>query len=283
MIHIATVHWQKDQWIDIQLSYLEKHLAEPFKVYAFLNEIPHHHYQKFHFVCDEPIEDHPVKLNILARIIEAQADDDDLLIFLDGDAFPIAPIDAFLEKTLKTHPLTAIVRAENLSDFQPHPSFCATTVGFWKKLRGDWKKGYCWKDSTGMLITDAGGNLLKQLQEKAVNWLPLYRSQSVDKHPLFFGIYHSIIYHHGAGFRPPEERIDTSKGPFWIKYLWLAHSKSRSLEFILSNLLDKAVEKIAKQNENVHLQIFRKIQENPVFLGQYVPDLEPEDKNTSKE
>ena len=267
MIHIATVHWQTDDWIDLQLSYLKHFITEHYKVYAFLNGINKSHYNKFYYVCDEPIEDHGTKLNLLAEIICLQAEEDDIIIFLDGDAFPIAPITPFLKTTIAKYPLAAVVRTENLLDRHPHPCFCFTTVHFWKKIKGDWKLGYCWTDSTGILVSDTGANLLKKLEENSVKWLPLFRSSSLSDHPLWYGIYNCLIYHHGAGFRSPAERIDISKGPFWLKYLWLSISKSRSLTVILDRIWDKALERqIAKKNLSSHATVFQKIKNEKDFF-----------------
>ena len=90
MIHIATVHWQTDKWIDIQLHYIHKNIREDFKLYAFLNDLPSNHTGKFFYSSTEPIEEHSIKLNILADMAMLHSNNpDDLLIFIDGDAFPI--------------------------------------------------------------------------------------------------------------------------------------------------------------------------------------------------
>lgn len=263
MIHIVTVHWQSDQWIDLQLYYLQKFVPQPFKVYAFLNGIDKHHYEKFFYVCDEPIEEHAIKLNLLSHIVAQQAKNEDVLIFLDGDAFPVATFQDFLQNTLPTYPLAAIVRKENLQDQQPHPSFCITTVGFWKQLEGDWKRGYCWIDSSGQLISDVGGNLLKQLRDSNTNWLQLYRTHSLSSHPVAHGIYHDLVYHHGSGFRPPAERIDINDKTIKTRFFWWAASKSRSLNAILDTSLQKAIEQeISVHQNDMHQTIYDKIKNN---------------------
>lgn len=267
MIHIATVHWQTDQWIDIQLQYLRRFLSQPYKVYSFLNSISKQHYSKFFYVCDEPIENHSIKLNLLAEIICLQAKETDILLFIDGDAFPISPLYPFLETALSDYPLTAIVRSENLSDIQPHPSFCATTVGLWKELKGDWKKGYTWKDSREIFVSDVGGNLLQQLEKKNIPWLSLYRSQSLEKHPLWYGIYHEVIYHHGAGFRPPSSRKDIASASYYLKLLQMAESKSRSIQFRISNLFQRTLEKqISRKQLSVHDRMYDEIVKNANFF-----------------
>ncbi len=144
--------------------------------------------------------DHHVKLNALAEKILGVASDDDLLLFIDSDAFPIVPID---EKLLEGSPLVAIRRDENAAEPMPHPCFCLTTVGFWRELQGDWGIGkFHWTAPGGDRLTDGGANLLGQLLERGIEWKPLLRSNKFDLDPLWFGIYGDVVYHHGAGSRP---------------------------------------------------------------------------------
>jgi hypothetical protein len=201
MLHIATVHWRNEAWIGIQRRYLERHIRGPFRIYAFLNDIRPEHRASFHYCSTEPIREHAVKLNLLAEVIQRCASDDDLLMFLDGDAFPVSALMPLLVERLSTHPLVAVQRLENHGDRQPHPCFCVTTVGFWKSIGGDWKEGYAWNDASGKPTTDVGGNLLGILESRGVDWFPLHRSNHTNLHPLWFGIYGGVLYHHGAGFR----------------------------------------------------------------------------------
>jgi hypothetical protein len=203
MIHIATVHWKDDRWVDVQIKYLQKNLESPFRIYAFLNNLPEDHSGKYFYSSIEPIKQHAVKLNVLADIIAFASDNDnDIIMFLDGDAFPIKALDSFLTANIEKHKLIAVQRLENNRDIQPHPSFCATTMKFWKELKGDWKKGFEWETPQGEKTTDVGGYLLKELQKRHIDWHPLLRTNRHNEyHPLFFGIYDDIIYHHGAGFR----------------------------------------------------------------------------------
>jgi hypothetical protein len=201
MIHVVTVHWQDARWIAPQLRYLDRFLPEH-RVYAALNGIDLQLGDRFAFAEDHEGK-HPEKLNQLAEVARDHAKLDDLLLFLDGDAFPIAPID---ETVLGGTPLAAVRRDENAGDAQPHPSFCLTTVRFWFDVGGDWRRGYEWTASTGARVTDVGGNLLGILREAGVEWRPLLRSNRVNLDPVLFGIYANVAYHHGAGFRPPKVR-----------------------------------------------------------------------------
>ena len=61
--------------------------------------------------------------------------------------------------------LLAVKRLENNGDIQPHSLFCATTVGFWRQINGDWNYGYEWLNNQNRHVTDVGGNLLKILND----------------------------------------------------------------------------------------------------------------------
>lgn len=209
MLHIMTVHWEDERWVDIQLKYFQENIKTPYKVYAFLNKLPNDHSHKFFYSSTEAIASHPIKLNLLADMATLHADsEEDMLLFIDGDAFPIGDVVSYASEHLDTHPLIAIQRLENDGDIQPHPCFCMTTVKFWNEIKGDWKAGYKWKNAYGSMVTDVGGNLLGLVEEKKVDWLPMLRSNKREMHKLWFGIYADLVYHHGAGFRDPVSRID---------------------------------------------------------------------------
>lgn len=273
MIHIATVHWETDKWIDIQLNFLSTNINQPFRVYAFLSGEAINHSSKFFFSCIEPIKEHAIKLNILAKAIElASESDNDPLIFIDGDAFPINPLDNFISHSINKSPLTAIKRLENVGDIQPHPSFCITTVGFWKKINGDWKEGYEWNTSNGLPRTDVGGNLLKILNDNKIDWNPLFRTGQIAEHPVMFGIYEGLIYHHGAGFRTPMSRYDRLKP---LQTVLNSKLIGRTLDYLLKNTslknrfrihrilgINKLLE---KQNKQLSEIIYGKITNGCVF------------------
>jgi hypothetical protein len=63
------------------------------------------------------------------------------------------------------------------------------------------------------LTTDVGGNLLRALERAGDDWTPLLRSNRVNLHPLWFGVYGNVVYHHGAGFRWAVGRVDLANPP----------------------------------------------------------------------
>ncbi|NTW87972.1 MAG: hypothetical protein HGB26_02345 [Desulfobulbaceae bacterium] len=210
MIHIATVHWLDATWVDIQCRYFARCLGDtPYRLYAFLNGIEAEPYRRnFAYISTEPIVAHISKLNLLADEIGRVGHPEDIILFIDGDAFPVANFVPFLREQLKIYPLVAIQRLENEGDPQPHPCFCATTIKFWKEIKGDWSKGPKWQTNTGIMRSDTGGVLWEKLTKAGIAWKPILRSNAVNLHPLWFGVYGDLVYHHGAAFRTPYCSVD---------------------------------------------------------------------------
>ena len=223
MLHIATVHWLDPTWVDIQCTYFAKTLSRtPYRLYAFLNGIDEKpHRDKFHYISTQPIVSHITKLNLLAEEICHTGEPDDIIIFIDGDAFPVNNFVPYIEEQLQHFPLVAVQRLENEGDPQPHPSFCATTIRFWKEIDGDWSKGPKWQTNTGTLRSDTGGVLWEKLGRAGISWKPILRSNVVNLHPLWFGVYGDLIYHHGAAFRTPYCTVDIAEArkSAWRKML----------------------------------------------------------------
>ena len=99
LIHIATVHYKNDRRLHVQLRYIRRCFAEPYRVYAILNKIEKKLGDLFYFSEDfNPLlshsktisQEHVKELNYLASKIVLEANNEDLLIFMDGDAFPIS-------------------------------------------------------------------------------------------------------------------------------------------------------------------------------------------------
>jgi len=200
MLYVATVHYKSPRWIEIQTSYLRKHLSVPYETWTSLEGIDPSYSASFDRVLEQR-GPHAGKLNHLALEICHIASDDDLIMFLGGDAFPIADPMPVLTEALERAPLVAVRRAENVDDPQPHPCFCVTTVGTWRGLPGDWSLGPVWPAVKGRLVSDVGANLLRALELTETPWVQLLRTNGSKLHPLFFAIYGDIVYHHGAGFR----------------------------------------------------------------------------------
>ncbi len=200
MLYVASVHYKSPQWIEIQTQHLREHISVPFQTWTSLEGIDPAYARYFDRVLQQKGM-HAGKLNHLAAEISYEAADEDLLMFLDGDAFPIADPMPLIERALAEAPLLAVRRAENVDEPQPHPCFCVTTVGTWRSLPGDWTAGPVWPGARGIPTSDVGANLLRRLELSNTPWVPVLRSNRRDVDPLYYAIYGDVIYHHGAGFR----------------------------------------------------------------------------------
>jgi len=231
MIHIATVHHKNSFWIDIQLKYLKKFIKDNFKTYTVIdtepginvwdkkyNGIEESLINKFDFVYQNVPGSHQKRLKFLYKKILASEDvkANDLLIFIDSDAFPISnQVIPFVKQKLKIFPLIAVRRDENCGDLMPHPCFCATTIRFWRLLDNEFPSINLWGYGPNLSVThptnEIGGVLGSKLKEKFIEWYPILRSNKINYHEVFFGIYGDIIYHHGGGSRAIRCRNDFVK------------------------------------------------------------------------
>lgn len=265
MLHIATVHFKAPDWIPIQARELRRHIRAPYSTWASLQGIDPAYGRYFDHVVDQR-GPHAGKLNHLAFEIGHQASDDDLLMFLDGDAFPIADPEPLIASGLAAAPLLAVRRAENAGDPQPHPCFCVTHVGTWRDLPGDWSEGYTWSGPGGKATSDVGANLLRQLDLTGTPWTQILRTNGHDLHPLFFGIYGDTVYHHGAGFRRPFSRVEEAAlGPM-EQGLPIVGRITRRIWW-------EQMRKMTRRNVSQSKALFQRIQhDDPGWLDDLGPD-----------
>ncbi len=270
MIHVATVHHKSAQWIDVQLDYLRRHLHEPYRVVANLEGVDPGHEHKFDRVVPA-IGRHAGKLNFLAAEIVAEGRPDDLIMFLDGDAFPIADPMAVVRPALEKTVLVAIRRAENGEDKQPHPSFCVIRVRDWERLHGDWSMGHCWQTDWGQSVSDSGGNLLAALERADEQWTPLLRTNRVNLHPLWFGVYGDVVYHHGAGFRVPVARsISANRPPARLTRRDHLSSFGLLARKLQSARVARWEDREAAASRKVGERIFEQLRVDPEFYRQFL-------------
>lgn len=212
MLHIATVHHNDPRWISLQRERFEETIKRPFKVWASLEGIPDQ-YQNYFETVIPSVGNHEGKLNLLGAEIAESGDPEDLMMFIDGDALIIGDPEPLLQSIGDRCELIAVQRRENLGDVQPHPLFAVMSVQTWRHLPGDWSPGHSWVNDAGERVTDVGGNLLKAITRRNAAWYPVLRSNRRNIHPVWFGVYGDVVYHHGAGFRAAVSRFDIDRLP----------------------------------------------------------------------
>jgi hypothetical protein len=249
MLHIATVHFKSFRWIPIQARELRRNISGPYTTWGSVEGIDSAYRKYFDHVRDQR-GTHPDKLNRLAAEISRSAADDDLIMFLDGDAFPVFDVSPLIESGLATAPLLAVRRVENGNEPYPHPCFCVTRVSTWRRLKGDWGSGAV-ATMGGASMKGPGGRLLEQLELSSTPWTQILRSNARNLHPVFFGVYGRAIYHHGAGFRRPISRADLAQ---------LAPADRSA---------NAPRAKLALRNLHLSLELFRRIEGNdPSWLAE---------------
>jgi len=207
MIYIVTNHHGHDRFLNLQAKYVSNHTSGPYKVYCGMSEVPRAHGEEKYFTnhsffdLTEVKNDHGIKMNHLTALIQEneQISDDDILVFLDGDAFPIDMWEDTVQSELENHALVSVYRTENIEllmpeDQKPYPHllFVAAKAKFW------FDNELSWERDVSKQILAYGPYLKFWLEENNHTTYPLFRTNKVDIHPLFFGVYGDLVYHHGS-------------------------------------------------------------------------------------
>lgn len=213
MIHILTVHYKSIDWIPVQYRYINKYIKD-YKIYSFIDQVKFtpwpfefdlHHKEASNITYGKwGAMEHALKLDALVSKIK-DPKDDDILMFLDGDAFPIKPVNDYVNELLLKYEFISVVRQEMNHTF-PHPSLSVCRYDCWRQYDMTWLPGE--SENIDVEIDDPGVILEKRIHDHNVKWKKLLRTKSLDNHPVFFGIYDDILYHHTAGFRDKITRWD---------------------------------------------------------------------------
>ena len=222
-LHIFTVHLNP-KWMEIQKRFVSRHLS---KAQIVWHPIVDSRYPKLHRISDKifgnsvitGVRDcdhawlsmrHAVKLSLAYDSLSPNMGDDDLVLVLDSDAFPIRDASALLEKVANDETTVVAVQRKENGDSYAHPAFCLT-----KKRNLDWLSQYLPEDVDSPWLPhsvysilnpvkrDTAGALYQCLLKSRAKWTPLNRTNVIDYFPVLFGIYGNIVYHHGCGSRRP--------------------------------------------------------------------------------
>lgn len=237
MINIVTIHHGNSKFIDVQDAYLKKYTNEGYRVFAGLSNCPADYKTKHHSVdtLKGVSGHHHLRMNHLVKKVLQTADPNDLLVFMDGDAFPVKPWVADIRKLLQTNKIVAVQRKE-IGDTFPHPIFLCTTVKFWKDNRLSWEFTY----KNIVKCQTSGPALEAWINEHKIPWYPLNKTNNIMTHPIFFAVY-EYIYHHGAGFREMITGVDYRRdnwklGVRWPNYFKVADVNKEYSEFFFEKI-----------------------------------------------
>ena len=203
-----TNHHKTHKWMNIQSKYIKKNTKTDYKIICGITDF------SIKDISSELNLRHS-KMNKMAEILSTfEPHDTDIIVFIDPDAFPITEDwYGIICKKLEKYPFLAISREENIEPLlndkfkpYPHPCFCATTYGFWKK------NNLSWALDPNRGASCAGVLLGESFKNNNIEWYKMLRTNCCDLHPLMFGIYDNMIFHNGSGNRPAYDSID-----IWVR------------------------------------------------------------------
>lgn len=239
MIHILTIHFN-DRWVDLQLEKLSKYITQPYRVYTVLGENYDIHKDKFFISIDAKLK-HYESLELLQhKLHELHVDDEDIILILDSDAFPIKNLDYYIEEKLNKYNFCAIVEPElnyNPLPIQPFECFYLFKYKFFKS-------GFSFYYNPG-IHSNWNDWMIDWFDKKNIEWYKLCRTNKHNIHPLYYGIYDDIIFHSWCG-----------------SFESIIKGRVTRVDRILSNKTGIPLEKIIEENENIFFDVFYKLNNN---------------------
>ncbi len=185
---------ESHKWYSIQKKFLNE-TTYNYEHAIYFNNIEFEHDDTVVGRSDTNDEGYIQHFNGLCELIKYAMDGDyRAWLILDCDCFPIVNNWESLLKNKNS----AIVRIENFDTFI-HPS-CVYCVD--KSIKFNVSK-----------ITNLLGESFDELIGVGDGYFPLIRTNKVNYHPVAFGIYYNLFYHHGAGSRGCEFRSDSYYRP----------------------------------------------------------------------
>ena len=222
MIHIITINWTTDKWIDIQSNSFKTFINTPYKVYTKLGNMGDNifkkHNQKFHYCAPGKVGEKShvtVGMKLALKEIKKQSclNSEDIILIIDSDAFLVNNLDILIKK-LDNYPFISCQEPQHEIDPTreiPHPMFFMFKFSMLNE-KLEYYLTTIQDDGTGTWW----GGLIKWMESNNYEYYPIKRSNKVNLHPLYFGIYGDTIYHHWAGSRNmitrPDRRLSIKTG-----------------------------------------------------------------------
>jgi len=223
MIHILTLHFTTPAWLEIQKRHILKYTNQdwtPYKLWLgkYNLEIPEDFELPDNWEIIDLDESYPEECGnehylqmewMYENCLKDNMEDDDIMVFLDSDAFPCshdwAPNlkDALIgndESEAKAEAIVTYMHENRgiaqLDQYYPYPDLCffATTK------RGRRENNLEW-GLFDPLHQNPGFGMLDRMREAQLKIGSITRSNTFNAHNVMFGVYGNIIYHHGCGSR----------------------------------------------------------------------------------
>lgn len=211
MIHILTQHFGTDAWFEIQKRHIEKYSPDKseYRVYVvvYRTKMPQD------FVLPENYEvidlgDRTDIVNEHYLIIESCYDnfvkervaDDDIVIYMDSDAFPIDNWTGKIKNYLEENHICAVYRYEDRGVLQPDEYYPYPHLCFYSFKKKD-RETYGFRHELPPGFPCPGFTINDVVRNKNLRVKELVRTNKFNNHPTMFGVYDDIIYHQSSGSR----------------------------------------------------------------------------------
>jgi|1_EtaG_2_1085319.scaffolds.fasta_scaffold01961_3 hypothetical protein len=239
MIHIITYHYTTTAWLEIQKRHILKFTDSektPYRLYLakYNLELP----DDFELLDnwqlvdldvvypEEGLNEHYIQMNwVYENYVKEQMKDDDIIIFLDSDAFPCqqrwlesvgvnllgpeyekersAREDHEIPENFQTLDAIVIHFLEDRGvaqpeEYYPYPDLCffAATK---KTIEDNNLKFYI--DPHNPIHQNPGFGMKDRIQSVGLNVAPLVRTNTFNAHNVMFGVYGHMLYHQHCGSR----------------------------------------------------------------------------------
>tara|TARA_B100000900_G_C20580400_1_gene717277 strand:- start:54 stop:890 length:837 start_codon:yes stop_codon:yes gene_type:complete len=269
MLHIYTLHFKNDYWVDLQVESFKKHIKVPYKSYAIFSHMNQEMYDRNenNFDYFEVREEgrrlhkgghyHPTDGNRhIFPIIKENLNDGDVVIRIDSDAFLIDDItDEFIDK-INDKKFIAMYEPEHEWDLNykaPHPAFYAFRSEYLNQGL-DKAMGEMHEDGQ----SNWWGLLLDWFTDNKIDWYPLNRSNKINLHQIYFGIYDDLVYHHFAGSRDKITRVDRKKA-----------GQTQFVKIPTKKMIEN-LEKIKDENHLIDTDVRKQLSEQPEVFIKYL-------------
>jgi hypothetical protein len=205
--HIITQHFATSDWLDIQTRHLKSFIVEPsrFTIWLLAYKLPPG-YDKL-INCSVKLvnldlvknlkNDHYIIMEQVYDFLRPNFRQNDVAIFLDSDAFPIAPFDPFLDFLFSYSDVASVYRYEDYKGDNgifpcPHLCFTGFTIDTKDRFRFRFELGgyQC-----------PGVTFRHSLESKKIPHAVISRTNIFEVNSVMFGVYGDVVYHNSCGSR----------------------------------------------------------------------------------
>lgn len=212
MIHIVTQHFGTDAWFEIQRRHLEKYTENPEKVQVhcivYKTKVPkdflptklNYNYILLNNEQDVQNEHYLIIESCFDKFVKPNIKDEDVVVYMDSDAFPIDYWDSKIESYMKTSHICAVYRYEDRGPMQPNRYYPYPHLCFYAFKKADREK-YGFRHEIPPGYPCPGFTICDVIREKNLVVKELKRTNKYNNHNTMFGVYDDFIYHQSSGSR----------------------------------------------------------------------------------